>query len=546
MRLLLSTYFLLLFFCAQAQNEVKNTLPTSDNLLTIMVYFKDASKGNSIISNELATYLNENNASLKRAISISDDKIDFLSKEAIRISKSDYYVQKLKRIYQVDFSIQPIDFKFFTEKLNSFPEVEYCYEMNTSPIKPPTDIAPATNDFEANQAYLGPDPGVNMQYAWNLGLSGTGIKVRDIEYGFNSNHEELNSVNVFIAPGMTVSTAATSAYTEHGTSVFGVVMADNGSYGVSGLAYGAQEMVLFPEWQQSGYNRVFAVSQAIQNSQPGDVIIYEMQAYDASSNLLPAEYDLTVWNLTKAATDAGIIIVEAAANGSRDLDSPTYASYMSRGNSGAILVGAGSSTVSHVKSSFSNYGSRVDVQGWGQSVFTSGFTGGYFTVGGDLNQAYTNFAGTSSATPIVAGCVIVLQSYYHGLTGNYLSPLEMRNLLIDTGIPQGNPVTGHVGPLPNMQAALNAIDAMLSVQNFEGFSAEFFPNPSEGKLNYSISNIENSKIDFQFLDVLGRTIKQIENSTSQGIIDINDLPSGIYSLKVKSGEIEFTKRIIKR
>ncbi len=542
----MSAYFLLLFFCSQAQNEVKNTTSTSDNLSVVMVYLKDVSKEHPIISDELATYLNENNASLKRAISISDHKIDFLSKEAIRISKSDYYVQKLKRIYQVDFSVQPIDYTFFIEKLNTFPEVEYCYEMNVSPIKPPTDIAPVTNDFEVSQTYLGPDPGVNMQYAWNLGLSGAGIKVRDIEYGFNSNHEELNSVNVSIAPGMTVSSAATSAYTEHGTSVFGIIMADKGSYGVSGLAYGALEMVLFPEWQQSGYNRVFAVSQAIQNSQPGDVIIYEMQAYDASSYLLPAEYDLTVWNLTKAASDAGIIIVEAAANGTRNLDSPTYASYMNRGNSGAILVGAGTSDLNHERINYSNYGTRVDLQGWGQNVLTSGFTGSYYTIGGDLNQSYTNFAGTSSATPMVAGCVIVLQSYYHSLTGNYLSPLEMRNLLINTGIPQGNPVTGHIGPLPNMQAALNAIDSMLSVQSFEGFSAEFFPNPSEGKLNYAISNLENSKIDFQFLDVLGRTIKQYEKTTTQGIIDIFDLPSGIYFLKVKSGEIEFTKRIIKR
>lgn len=546
MRLLISAYFLLLFFCSQAQNEVKNTPSKSENLSTVMVYLKDASKVNSIISNELASFLNENDASLKRAISISDDKIDFLSKEAIRISKSDFYVQKLKRIYHVEFNVQPVDFTVFIEKLKAFQEIEYCYEMNNSPIKPPTDIAPATTNFEVNQTYLGPNPGINMQYAWNLGLSGTGIKVRDIEYGFNANHEELNSVNVSVAPGMTISSSATIAYTEHGTSVFGIIMADKGSYGVSGLAYGAQEMVLFPEWQQSGYNRVFAVSQAIQNSQPGDVIIYEMQAYDASSNLLPAEYDLTIWNLTKAATDAGIIIVEAAANGTRNLDSPTYATYMNRGNSGAILVGAGTSDLNHEKMSYSNYGSRVDVQGWGQNVLTSGFTGVYFLVGGDLNQGYTNFEGTSSATPMVAGCVIVLQSYYHSLTGNYLSPLEMRNLLINTGIPQGNSAMGNIGPLPNMQAALNAIDAMLSVQSFEGFSAEFFPNPSEGKLNYAISNIENSKIDFQFLDVLGRTIKQIEKTTSQGIIDIFDLPSGIYSLKVKSGEIEFTKRIIKR
>lgn len=538
----MSIYFLLFFFCSQAQNEVKSTISNSNTLSKVIVYLKE----NASVSNELELFLNQNNASLKRAISISDDKINYLSQEAIRISKSDYYVQKLKRIYNVDFSVQPDNFTVFIEKIKSFSDVEYCYEMNTIPVKPPTDIAPTTSNYETNQTYLGADPGINMQYAWNLGLSGTGIKIRDVEYGFNINHEELNSVNVSIATGMTISSAATSSYTEHGTSVFGIVMADKGNYGVSGLAYGAQEMVLFPEWQQSGYDRVFAVSQAIQNSQPGDVIIYEMQAYDASNNLLPAEYDLTIWNLTKAATDAGIMIIEAAGNGSRDLDSSTYADYMSRGNSGAILVGAGSPNINHSKMSFSNFGSRVDVQGWGQSVYTSGFTGTYTTIGGDLNQSYTYFGGTSSATPMVASCAIVLQSYYHGLTGNYLSPLEMKNLLINTGIPQGFQANGHVGPLPNMQSAIAAVDALLSVQNFNGFSAQFFPNPSEGKLNYSILNIEDSKISFQFLDVLGREMIQIEKKESQGILDISELPSGIYFLKVKSEGNEFVKRIIKR
>lgn len=537
MRQFLSVCFLLFFFCSQAQNDVKGNAPIS----IVIVYLKD-----SAISNELELFLNQNNASLKRAISISDDKIDFLSKEAIRISNNDYYVQKLRRIHKVEFSVAPIDLKFFVEKVQSFSEVEYAYEMSNIPVEPPADIAPTTLNYETNQTYLGPDPGINMQYAWNLGLSGTGIKVRDIEYGCNFNHEELNSVNVSIATGMTISSSATSVYTEHGTSVFGVVMADKGSYGVSGLAYGAQEMILFPEWQQSGYDRIFAISQAIQNSQAGDVIIYEMQAYDENNHLLPAEYDLAVWNLTKAATDAGIIIVEAAGNGSRDLDSATYTAYMNRGNSGAMLIGGGSPSVNHIKLSFSNYGSRVDLQGWGGSVFTSGFTGGSFLIGGDPNQGYTNFAGTSSATPMVASCVIVLQSYYHGLTGNYLSPLEMKNLLINTGIPQGTSVPGHIGPLPNMQSALAAIDAMLSVQNFNNFSVTFFPNPTEGKLNYSFSNVEESKIDFQVLDVMGRKIIQIEKKTSEGILDISDLPSGIYFLKAKSGETEFVKRIIKR
>ncbi len=31
-----------------------------------------------------------------------------------------------------------------------------------------------------------------MRYAWNLGLDGAGIRIRDVEYGFNKNHEEFS------------------------------------------------------------------------------------------------------------------------------------------------------------------------------------------------------------------------------------------------------------------------------------------------------------------------------------------------------------------
>ena len=154
----MSISFLLFFFCSQAQNEVKSTISNSNTLSKVIVYLKE----NVSVSNEFQVFLNQNNANLKRAISISDDKINFLSKEAIRISNSDYYVQKLKRIYTVEFTVQPNDFAAFIEKMKSFSDVEYGYEMNTIPVKPPTDIAPTTSNFEANQTYLGADPGINM------------------------------------------------------------------------------------------------------------------------------------------------------------------------------------------------------------------------------------------------------------------------------------------------------------------------------------------------------------------------------------------------
>jgi hypothetical protein len=69
--------------------------------------------------------------------------------------------------------------------------------------------------------------------------------------------------------------------------------------------------------------------------------------------------------VTKAATGAGIIAVSAAGNGNEDLDSSQYSEYMSRGDSGAIIVGAEIATKMHSKPPFSTCGSRVDVQAWG-------------------------------------------------------------------------------------------------------------------------------------------------------------------------------------
>src|SRR6478609_1332135 len=173
MRQFLSIYFLLLFFYSQAQNEAQKDSLNSNSHSALIVYLKDAPKSEAI-SSEFAFFLNQNNASLKRAISISDDKIEFLSREAIRVSKSDYYVQKLTKIYKIEFNVQPENFSSWAEKIKSFPEVEHCYVMDTTPIQPPTDLAPVTLNYEPNQTYIGADPGVNMQYAWDLGLTGSG------------------------------------------------------------------------------------------------------------------------------------------------------------------------------------------------------------------------------------------------------------------------------------------------------------------------------------------------------------------------------------
>jgi subtilisin family serine protease len=487
--------------------------------------------------------------SFENGIGIPVEKLDEMERNAIKLTGSGESVSRLRNIFIVKID-NPSNEKLFSlanelEKINA---VAYCFLISMEPIQPPGDIPPTTPNYEGNQAYIQANPGINMQYAWNLGLTGTGIKIKDVEYGFNDNHEELNHKNVLIHPGMTISSSASVSYTEHGTSVFGIVYADKGNYGVSGLAYGATEMRLFPEWQQSGYDRVNAVAQAIGNSVIGDVILYEIQTYGGTNNyFVPAEYDALIWDLTKAATDAGLTIVAAAGNGNNinigeDLDTSAYALYMARGDSGAIIVGAGSPNIAHNKLEFSTYGSRVDVQGWGQSVVTAG-KGDVVKIGGDFNQGYTYFGGTSSATSIVASCAAVLQSYYYALTGNYMTGIQMRTLLKTTGIPQGT--GGNIGPLPNMRAAILKIqNDFLSVGGHGVLEFIAYPNPVDNILTIKTKEL-SSGAKAEVHNSLGQLV-YTSKITDESTIDLSSFSKGLYFVKVSDNGKSEVKKIIKR
>ncbi len=171
----------------------------------------------------------------------------------------------------------------------------------------------------------------------------------------------------------------------------------------------------------------------------------------------PAETDPNVWTVVKAGVDAGIIVVSAAGNGNRDLDGMDYETYMSWGDSGAIMVGGGSPDLNHDKHAFSTFGNRVNVQGWYGNVFTLGY-GEFAEYGGDKNQRYlAGFSGTSGASPFIASACVAIQDKAQDY-GRRLTPLEMRYLLISTGIPQGT--GGHVGPFPDLRAALELTDEL--------------------------------------------------------------------------------------
>ncbi len=481
------------------------------------------------------------NFTIKKGLSLSNEKIEALSKNG----------HSLKNIFKIE-SIPPNqDIDVLVERLKKLPQVVYCYKSIATAIAPPSDIPPVPPSFESEQGYIESDPGVHMRYAWDQGIIGTGINIKDIEYGLNVNHEELNDQNASIETGFTIHEDTPEFFQEHGTAVAGIVYSDRGTYGASGLAYGAEEFILYPEWtQEDGIDRIRAISSAIQDSNEGDIIIYEIQSIveDGEETLfVPSEYEQVIWDLTKAATDAGIIIVAAAGNGAQDLDSDFYQEYRDRGDSGAIMIGAGTPDSTHEPlsnqnlPSLGNYGSRVNVHGWGTGVFTIGK--GNIQIGDDINQNYnTSFNGTSSATAMVSGCVAVLQGYYYDLTGGFLSSIQLRDLLIDTGTPQGEGV--HIGPLPNMENAINEIQAILGVENPDTLLSFISPNPSSDYVHISLQNTHTSQVTIRLYNTLGEQLLSTQTQEKNSIIDVQAYATGIYFLEVISRNDRHIKKVI--
>ena len=509
-----------------------------------------------------------------KGIALSENKIQQL-KQAHKKNKSNNNSSfKLNRIFKVDLphaSNQKL--LELAQLLEELPQVEYCYLSPNTIIAPPSiDIPPTTPSYVTNQTYIQANPGVNMQYAWDLGYAGQNIRISDIEYGMTFTHEDFSDTRIKKAENMEINSFLFDdlylPYIQHGTAVTGIVAAENNEYGITGLAHQATEYVFYPEYQEGkdAPDRPYAISRAIEESNPGDVIIFEMQAFGVERpnadptkpsiwDTVPAEYDPIVWELTKSATDAGLIVVAAAGNTNVSLDADEYKDYMQRGDSGAIIVGGGTADVNHNRVSYSIYGSRVDLQGWSEGVFTTSegtfnSTKGTctpFILGNDINQAYTPcFRGTSSATPIVASCVAVLQSYYFAQTDNHLTALEIRNILKSTGTAQGT--GGNIGPLPNMQAAIEKIntDYLLSVSTNE-LSGDFvaYPNPTTNVIYLTLPDYFTTNTTLSVYNALGQKVKAQNLNQINETIDINSFSTGVYTFSISNGKSSAIKRVVK-
>ena len=317
-----------------------------------------------------------------------------------------------------------------------------------------------TPSFESYQGYLGPAPhGIDAPAAWRRGQRGAGVWFADIEGGWNTKHEDLPGERIMHAGGTPIPDWTWRA---HGTAVLGEVVGKDNGKGVVGIAPDVDRVVTS---SIGGTSVADAIDVAARALRPGDVLLIELQSSGPRGAWIPVEWWTDVFDAIKAATDRGVVVIEAAGNGYEDLDHRAYGGRFDRGkrDSGAIMVGAGapprSGFADRERLDFSNYGARVDVQGWGRKVATLDY--------GDLQDCSTTseadrhytgeFSGTSSASPIVAGAAVILQGVARQ-KGAIITPRNLRDLLRRTGTPQAGDTRQNIGPRPDLARALRELD----------------------------------------------------------------------------------------
>lgn len=393
---------------------------------------------------------------------------DIEKKRELAKARSGKNAPDLNSYYRIRLS-DKADSKAISAQLKTLPGVIEAYAEPIPAPAPAKPVAqPSTPSFVSQQTYLTDAANGVGATAGNAfpASSGSKVVIADLEYSWNTSHEDVSKARQSGARINSGIPADPFNDTNHGTAVSGVISGDANNYGVSGIVPGASLKLVNTYSSDKGWNIADAVYLASANLSAGDVILIEQQTWGPiSGSLVPVEWTPAVYDAIKLATASNQIIIEAAGNSGVNLDDPAFGANfpMGKPDSGALIVGAGAScgTVPHrSRLGFSNYGSRVNLQGNGECVVTTGY--GSLYSGSTSNSWYIgNFNGTSSASAIVASVAASISSAYEHYYGFAPANTLLKQLLIQAGRGQDSTVnSGNIGPLPNVAATQKLIDTI--------------------------------------------------------------------------------------
>ena len=328
-------------------------------------------------------------------------------------------------------------------------------------------LTPNDTRYAEQWGYTDADAGIRANEAWDI-ANGTGIIVAVIDTGYVA-HSDL-AANIVAGYDFIIDTAVSAdgngrdadasdpgdasggqPSSWHGTHVAGTVAAvTNNAKGVAGTAWGAKVMPVRALGKGGGYTS--DIADAIIWSSGGAVSgVPTLSAADAADVINMSlggggACDTTSQNAINSAVGRGVTVVVAAGNDNANASGFSPASCNN-------VVNVASITSASARSSFSNYGTLIDVSAPGSGILSTLNAG----TAGPGAESYASYNGTSMASPHVAGAVALTQSRRLALGQALYTPAAMEALLKSTAYPLAGTCTGGCGAgIINAKALVDA------------------------------------------------------------------------------------------
>jgi hypothetical protein len=381
--------------------------------------------------------------------SLSGSRIRELARRGERLDKT-YRAPNLLTYFRVDAPAN-LDADALVRDLASWPLVQRAYVD-----KPVDDPHGGLDDpIAIDKNYTDEAPhGIDAKYAWDIpGGDGAGQHFIDLEQGWTLDHKGLVDHNATKIFGVNIDTSR-----PHGTSVLGIVCARYGRRARRGIVPSLASVKVASHSGDIETTSSVIDAAITELEQTGGVLLIEVQRDNLPIELADADFERI-----RLATANGIVVVAAAGNGGRDLDTVggaggdlvlnrTDASYI---DSGSILVAGATWEDPHEKTGTTNFGSRIDCFGWGENVRTISSTP---AAPFSITRYEDAFGGTSSAAPIIAGAALAILGLATA-QGTKLSPFQVRSILTDPGLSTASKaglLVDKIGVMPDLRKIIDS------------------------------------------------------------------------------------------